>query len=300
MDAVTEELAPGVYAYVQPHGGWCVNNAGIVVGRNAVVVVDTAATEARARALLATVGRLAPGRRRLVVSTHHHGDHTFGNSLFAPRALLISHRRGPQEVARRGLALQQLWPEVEWGSLRPVLPTVTVHEGMTLDLGGTTVELLHLGPAHTCDDLVAWLPRERVLFAGDIVFSGCTPFVLMGSLQGSLDVIRRLRELAPRVVVSGHGAVGGPEVLDATEAYLRWVRQIAQAGLRDGLEPLEAARRADLGRFAQLLDAERLVGNLHRAYLESRGEPLGAHIGSTAVMREMVAFNGGRPLSCAA
>ncbi|MEU0969647.1 hypothetical protein ABZ357_31155 [Streptomyces sp. NPDC005917] len=117
----------------------------------------------------------------------------------------------------------------------------------------------------------------------------------MGSVDGSLRALERLRALGPGTVVAGHGAVGGPEVLDATEAYLRWLRQLARDGMAAGVSTLGAARSADLGEFAQLIDAERLVGNLHRAYAELRGLPPGARIDVASSVVEMFEFNGGRP-----
>ncbi|MFE7762103.1 MBL fold metallo-hydrolase [Streptomyces sp. NPDC057438] len=297
MPGTVVTVAEGVHAYVQEPAGWCVNNAGIVVGGDTVLVVDTAATEKRARALREAVDSLAPGPRRILVSTHHHGDHTFGNHVFSgPHTLLVSHEAGPAELLRKGTALQSMWPQVEWGHTPTVLPTLTLREGATLCLGGITAHLIHPGVAHTSDDLVVWLPERRVLFAGDLVFSGAAPFVLMGSLAGSLAALARLRELDPLVVVGGHGPVGGPELLSFTEDYLRWVAALAQRGLADGLSPLESAMRADEGAFAALLDRERLVGNLHRAYHEAGGGAPGARIESAPAMREMVAFNGGRPL----
>lgn len=301
MRASVRTVAAGVHAYLQEPGGWCVNNAGIVVGSDTVLVVDTAATERRARALRAVVDELAPGRRRIVVSTHHHGDHTFGNHLFTgPDTLFLAHEAGPEQLLRKGLSLQGMWPGVEWGRTETVLPSVTVRDGATLHLGGVTAQVLHPGVAHTGDDLVVWLPEERVLFAGDLVFSGAAPFVLMGSLAGSIEALGRLRALRPRTVVAGHGALGGPELLDVTEAYLLRVAEVAERALARGLDPLAAAREAGPGPFASLLDGERLVGNLHRAFHEARGGARGTRIASEQAMRDMVSYNGGRPLSCAA
>jgi cyclase len=296
----TEELAPGIHAYIQPHGGWCVSNAGIIVGDETVVVVDTAATEARARALLDTVLALAPGRRQFVVNTHHHGDHTFGNCVFAPGATLIAHENISEALTGNGLEIQGFWPHVSWGRIEVTLPTVTMSDRLTLRTGGTDVELLHFGTAHTKDDVVAWCPEERVLFAGDLLFSGGTPFALMGSVEGLLDVLGKLRELGPRLIVSGHGEVSGPEVIDANEAYLRWVRDLARTALADGVTPLQAALRADLGPFAELPESERIVANLHRACYEENGGPRGGPLSTAAIIGEMVEYNGGRPLPCIA
>jgi cyclase len=162
------------------------------------------------------------------------------------------------------------------------------------------VELSHVGPAHTTNDVVAWIPDRGVLFTGDVIFQGGTPFVLQGSVAGSLEAIARLRALGAGTVVAGHGPVGGQDAFDTTEAYLRWVQQIAKDGVAAGLSPLELARQADLGEFAGLLDPERLVGNLHRAYAEERGEPRGTPLDLIAVFGEMVVYNNGELPACLA
>ncbi|MFF1451669.1 MBL fold metallo-hydrolase [Streptomyces sp. NPDC058274] len=290
-----EPLADDVYAYVQPGGGWCVNNAGLVVGAERVVLVDTAATESRARRLRAAVEDVAPGGVDFVVNTHFHGDHTFGNGQFTPRAVVVAHEQTRADSAESGLHLRQLWPQVAWGETPLTLPSLTFRDGLTLHTGGPRVELIQVGPAHTETDVVAWVPDRSVLFAGDVVWSGVTPYILMGSVTGSLRALERLRALEPRTVVPGHGPVGGPELLDFTEAYLRLLQRLTVEGLKDDLTPLEAARRADLGEFAALVDAERLVGNLHRAYAEQQGLAPGARLDVLTSFKEMVAFNGGPP-----
>ncbi|MGH3792042.1 MAG: MBL fold metallo-hydrolase, partial [Pseudonocardiaceae bacterium] len=199
-----------------------------------------------------------------------------------------------------GLGLQQLWPEVTWGELTLTLPTLTFAERLTLYLGDRPVELHYVGPAHTTNDVVAWLPDARVLFAGDVVLPGCTPFALMGSIRGSLATLDRLRGFGAETVVGGHGELSGPEAFDQTESYLRWVLELASAGITEGLAPLEVARRSGFGGFGALLDPERLVGNLHRAYLELEQpeRSLGSEIDVLSAFQEMIDFNGGEPLWC--
>ncbi|MFJ8535814.1 MBL fold metallo-hydrolase [Streptomyces sp. NPDC093591] len=302
-EPVLQEVADGVFAYVQPDGGWCVNNAGLIVSGEVSALVDTTATEARSRRLREQV--LARGRRApaMLVNTHSHGDHTFGNYLF-PEATVYAHAEARREMQQAGLHLTQLWPQVVWGDIEVALPQVTYEGGMTLHVGELAVELLHPGPAHTVNDTVVWVPERGVLFTGDIVMSGVTPFCPLGSITGSLKAIEQLRGLEPVVVVTGHGPVAGPEVLDVAEDYLRWVQGLAKQGLDAGLAPKEMAREADLGAFAELLEKERLIPNLHRAYAEERnaahGEALdiGAMIKEMGtVFQEMVAYNGG-PLTC--
>jgi cyclase len=293
------EVAEDVYAYIQPDGGWCLNNAGLITAGGRPALIDTAATEARATALKDAVARVTPYAPGYVVNTHPHGDHTFGNRLFADRAVIIAHEATRAEMDLAGLHLTGLWPEVCWGDVGVELPTLTFREPITLHLGDIRAEVMHLGTAHTKNDSVVWLPGQRVLFTGDIVMSGATPFCLTGSVSGSLAVIEKLRALAPQTIVSGHGPVGGIELLDSTEAYLRYVQDLATAGIAAGLTPLEAAREADLGPFAALLDSERLVPNLHRAYAEAAGAEPGHPLDITELFSEMVAFHGGLP-ACAA
>jgi len=293
------EVADRVFAYIQPDGGWCLNNAGLLVGSEQVAVIDTAATEARARALRKAVGEVTDTPPRVVVNTHFHGDHTFGNAVLAGSdAVIIAHEQMRVEAAAAGLGLTGLWPDVGWGDISLTLPQLTFRDRITLHLGSHRAELIHFGPAHTTNDVVVWLPQERVLFAGDLLMPGCTPFVLMGSVTGSLHTIDQLRALGPRTVVGGHGPVSGPEVLDQTAAYLRHVQQLAGEGLAAGLTPLQTAREAGPGPFAGWLDAERLVGNLHRAQAEALGADPGEPLDVVGVFGEMVEYNDGRLPTC--
>ncbi|OJU63820.1 MAG: hypothetical protein BGO04_15195 [Microbacterium sp. 70-38] len=139
-----------------------------------------------------------------------------------------------------------------------------------------------------------WLPDERVLFTGDLVFNGGTPFAVSGSLGGWIAALEQMAALEPAVVVPGHGDVGGPELLAPVAAYLRFVREYAADAHARGLTPLEAARALDLGPFAGLQERERIVGNLHRAFAELDG----TQPDMAAAWQDMYDYNGGRPLDC--
>ncbi|MET9497752.1 MBL fold metallo-hydrolase [Streptomyces sp. NPDC006552] len=288
------EVADGVHAYVQPDGGWCLNNAGLLVADDACLLIDTVATEARARRLREQVLRLAGRAPRFVVNTHFHGDHTFGNFVF-PEATVVGHERARQDAAAAGTHLTGLWPDVCWGELEIVVPALTYRDRMELHLGDHRARLLHVGPAHTTGDTVVWLPGPRVLFTGDVVMAGVTPFCPMGSVSGSLHALAQLRALDAVTVVPGHGPVGGPELFDTDEGYLRRLQRLAADGIAAGLTPLETAREAGPGPYAELLDAERLVPNLHRAYAEALGAAPGDPLDIPALFREMAEHHGGLP-----
>ncbi|MFJ9153335.1 MBL fold metallo-hydrolase [Streptomyces sp. NPDC102270] len=289
-----EEIGDGVHAFLQPDGGWCLNNAGLIVSAYGPVLIDTAATRARAGLLRELAVKAAGAPPRLIVNTHAHGDHTFGNFVF-PEALVLAHEGTRREAARVGLHLTGLWPDVDWGGVELVLPQLTFTGPMTLQLGSHVAELHSFGPAHSGRDTVVWLPGERVLFTGDLIMSGVTPFVLTGSVRGLRAAVTALRKLDPLTVVPGHGPVGGPELLDATERYLDWLTELARTGAAMGLTPLEAARKADRGAFPGLLDSERLAPNLHRAYEELRGGSRQPPAEVDMLFADMVDLHGGLP-----
>jgi cyclase len=294
----TVEVGDGLFAYVQPDGSWWINNTGFLVDDDRVVAIDTCSTERRTRGFLEAIAGVTPKPVRTLINTHHHGDHTNGNSLVAGEATIIGHHVTREEVlATRIGGLDAVFGPVEWGDLTPAPPTVTFSERLDVHVAGRRVELIHFpDPAHTRSDVVAWLAEERLLYAGDLVFNGGTPFVVMGSVAGSLTAVRELRALQPETIVPGHGGVCGIEVLDGVEAYLTFVSELAASAKAAGETPLDAARQADLGEFASLLDSERIVGNLHRAYAELDGtEP-----NILAAFGDMIAYNGGRPLRCLA
>jgi cyclase len=299
----TVEVASGVYAYVQPDGTWWINNTGFVVGPQGVFSIDACSTERRTRAYLAAIADVSPAPVRTVLNTHHHGDHTFGNALF-PTATIVAHERARAEAIAFGPARDlPFWSNPDWGRLPLEPPFLTFTDEIALHAGDTRITVRHVGTAaHTTNDVVAWIPSESVLFCGDLVFNGGTPFLLMGSVAGCVSALESVvLPLGARTVVPGHGPVfSGTGPIEATLDYLRFVLDLAARGLAAGVSPLDAARQTDLGPFASWPDAERLVGNLHRAYAELGGVPRGGAIDVAGALGDMVAYNGGRPLTCLA
>ena len=297
----TVEVADGVYAYLQPDGSWWINNAGVVVGTDAVTSIDATSTERRTRALLGAIAGVTSQPVTTLVNTHHHGDHTNGNCLFAD-ATIVGHRNCRTGVLAQHIGgLEPVFGPVDWGDLRITAPSVVFDDRLTVFAGDREIQLHYIGtPAHTTGDVVAWLPAERVLFAGDLLFDGGTPFLLMGSVRGALVALQRLRDYDTAAIVPGHGPVCGASTIDLVEAYVQFVLDLAGEAHAAGLSPLDAAREVDLGPYAELHDRERIVGNLHRAYAELEGEPLGSPIDIAAAFGDMITYNGGRPLRCLA
>ncbi len=295
-----QEVSDGIYAYLQPDGSWGLNNAGFIVGRNSVTVIDTCFTEARTKAFLEAVHTVTTLPLRTLLNTHHHGDHTHGNYLL-PGATIIAHRLCREMVIETGLrTLHPLFPTVEWGNLELAPPVVTFEDRMDVYVDDLRVELIFVGPAHTTNDILVWVPERSVLYSGDLLFNQGTPFVAMGSIAGSLRALETLRGLGAKTIVPGHGPVCGLEVVDDMMAYLRFVQELARESFGANMSPLEAARQADLGRFAEWHDTERLAGNMHRAFSEIKGQPLGTGLDLGPIVSDMIAYNGGQPVRCLA
>lgn len=292
------EIVDGVHAWVQPDGTWFVNNAGAVTGDGGTLVVDTCASEARTRRFLDAVRTATGGRPvRWAVNTHPHGDHTHGNSLLPDDAVLIGH-----EGTRHGIRADPVIdgcppvfaPVPDWGAVVRRVPSVTFRRDLTVWTGDRRIDLLHPGhPAHSRSDAVAWLPAERVLFTGDLLFHGLTPLVFSGSLDGARRALDWIAGFRADHVVPGHGplvdAAALPGVLAAHDRYYRMVDACAREARRAGLTPLAAAHRADLGEFAGWADAERLVANLHRAYADASG----THLDPLAALADAARWLGG-------
>jgi cyclase len=295
-----QQVSEGIYAYLQPDGSWWLNNTGFLASRDGVISVDATSTERRTRAYLDAIATVTDRPVRTLVNTHHHGDHTHGNYLFGG-ATIVGHERCREAILGTPMPPPAgVWTDVDWGLLKLAPPFLTYTVGVTLWSGDLRCEVRYVGtPAHTTNDSIVHIPERSVVFAGDLLFNGGTPFALMGSVSGWIEALETvLRPLGARTLVPGHGPVCGPEVIDDVLAYLHFVQRTAREAKAEGLSPLQAARTVDLGEFKDLLDAERIVGNLHRAYLELDGGERGAPIDLLQALGDMVAYNGGRPLTC--
>lgn len=302
MSAVAEpslvEVASGVYAWVQPDGTWWLNNTGAVHDRDEVLLVDTCATRTRTQAMLDAVAAAThQAAVRWAVNTHHHGDHVYGNALLPASASIVGHAHMRQGMTEDFIfdACPPFWtPTPQWGVDELRLPDVTFESSIVVRVGDLSVAAHHPGyAAHTSGDAIAHVPDCQVLFAGDLLFNGLTPMLLMGSVDGARRSLEWIASFEPTVVVPGHGPVIGAEDLDRVlgehDRYYQLVEATTNDGIARDLSPLEAARSAELGEFAHWLDDERLVLNVHKAYADAAGTP----VDLIAAMSDAMTWNGG-------
>ncbi len=238
-----------------------VSNAGFVVTDDGVVVIDALGSPTLALELLAEIRRVTKQPVRHVIVTHFHADHIYGLQAFkATGANIIGHAGGREYLAsdtarlRLEASRQDLAPWVDAGTRLVDADQWLDRPDTALRLGRTELLIRHLGPAHTPEDLVVFLPQQRVLFAGDLVFRGRIPFVGQADSRRWIDALGKLIDLRPTVVVPGHGppSINPMQDLVLTRDYLAHLRLTMGEAARN-LEPFdEAYSRADWSRFEQL------------------------------------------------
>lgn len=266
-EAAVAEIADGVWV-IPDRRVPLVPNIGIVEGEDAVLVVDTAMGPRNGERVLAAAKEKADGRPLIVTTTHFHPEHGFGAQAFRREARIVYNRAQLDEFHDKGAAYVEMFrtfgPNVEAAleGVELVEPDETYdgdhHE---FDLGGRTVELLTWGLAHTRGDQVVFLPEERILFTGDLVeerIFAIYPYFPPDDAEVDggawIEVLRRLEQLAPRIVIPGHGAVGDVGLITTARAYHETMRdetfRLAAKGLDADatvarLEPELLARHPD-------------------------------------------------------
>jgi glyoxylase-like metal-dependent hydrolase (beta-lactamase superfamily II) len=240
-----------------------ISNAGFVVTPGGVVVIDALGSPPLARRLLAEIGKVTTQPVRHVVVTHYHADHIYGLQAFQQAGATIHAHAAARDylasdTARLRLAASReaLFP---WVDERTRLVEADHWLGVPdraadtwLELGGVRFLIRPVGPAHTPEDLVVYLPDRGVLFGGDLLFRGRIPFVGQADSRAWITALDRLLALQPRVLVPGHGAASTEPLADIalTRDYLQFLRERMGAAARD-MEPFdEAYARTDWSRFA--------------------------------------------------
>lgn len=236
------ELAPGVYALTAEGDP----NSGIVVGDDSVLVIDARATPRMAGDLVRRVREVTDKPIRHVLLTHYHAVRVLGVAGYPDRVNVIASdvaramivERGQQDMDSEIQRFPRLFrgreeiPGLTW-------PTLTFHGEMTLWLGSREVRIIHAGRGHTAGDTIAWLPREKVLFSGDLVEYGATPYCGDAHFQDWPATLDRLEALGAAALVPGRGeALRTPdrirEGLEGTRAFLRDLYAIAREGVAAG------------------------------------------------------------------
>lgn len=281
-DVSFDELGPGLYGYTAEGDP----NSGVVIGDSSVLVIDAQATPAMAEGVIARIRQVTDKPVRQVVLTHYHAVRVLGASAYQGADIIASEttreliaERGKQDMDSEIGRFPRLFhgresiPGLTW-------PTVTFATKMTLWLGTREVQIIHIGRSHTAGDTVVWLPADRVLFAGDTVEYGATPYCGDAHFADWPRTLAAVRSLAPEQMVPGRGRslMTRNEVEEAIEGTITFTQELFQhvkSGV-DGTQPLKqiydeamATLRPKYGHW--VIFEHCMPFNITRAWDEARG-----------------------------
>jgi cyclase len=244
---VPVELAPGIFSLTAPLGyAWC--NATWVVFRDYTLLLD-GGTRFEAQHLEKVIGTTTTRPIKLVLNTHHHGDHSYGNEYWVSRGATIMGNTNivaeykrvepkrlenfPAQRAKAAFAA-----ELAVTHLHP--PSVLLPAHTAFDDGNQRVELLSYGPAHTNADTMAWLPKHKILAPGDVVVNGQFNVMWDAHVLSWMKVLEQTRLLGAKTVVPGHGPNGPGSIVDDQLAYFTAIHNavrniIASGGTADSV-----------------------------------------------------------------
>jgi glyoxylase-like metal-dependent hydrolase (beta-lactamase superfamily II) len=262
-----------------------ISNAGFFVTDEGVVVVDALGSPALAQELLREIHRVTPQALRYVIVTHYHADHIYGLQTLAQAGAKVIGHASAREYLNSDTAQRRL--EASRIDLAPWIDANTrlVPADQWLDtqetrfrLGSIDFVVDHVGPAHTPEDVVVFVPQLGVLFAGDLFFQGRIPFVGQADSRLWIQALNRLMKYQPKIVIPGHGPASTNPMVDMTMTrdYLLYLRKTMGEAAKN-MEPFEEVyAKTDWSRFESIplfRIANRM--NAYNTYLlmEQQGEP---------------------------
>ncbi|MCQ4160299.1 MBL fold metallo-hydrolase [Roseomonas sp. GC11] len=277
-----EELGPGLYGYTAEGDP----NSAVVIGDDSVLVLDAQATPQMARDVISRIRKVTDKPIRHVVLSHYHAVRVLGATAYEGAEIIASDvtrgmivERGQQDMDSEIGRFPRLFrgkesiPGLTW-------PHLTFHKRMTLWLGRREVQILHIGRSHTAGDTVVWLPQDKVLFAGDTVEFGATPYCGDAHFADWPATLEAIRALGPEKLVPGRGRslVNRAEVDGAIQGTIDFTTDlfaIARAGVARGAslkEVYDAAMAAMRPKYGHWVIFEHCMPfNVSRAYDEAQG-----------------------------
>lgn len=284
------DIGDGIYAYLQPDGGWGWSNAGLVAASGEALLVDTLFDLKLTGRMLEAMRAATPAAARIgtVVNTHANGDHCYGNQLLAgaeiiasragaaemeevPAPMLAALMRQAASAGPVGEYFLRCFGAFDFEGIAPAPPTRTFEGELSLDVGGKEVRLIEVGPAHTRGDVLVHLPADRAVFTGDILFIEGTPIMWAGPVENWIRACDRILGMDVEVIVPGHGPITDKAGVRAVRDYLVHVHDEARRRHEAGMSPFDAACDIALGQYQSWRDAERIVVNVHAVYRELSG-----------------------------
>jgi len=277
------ELGDGLYAYLQPDGGWGWSNAGLITAGGTSLLIDTLYDLRLTREMLDAMSPVTADHPiDAAMNTHANPDHCFGNELLPQSAEIYSSQVTADEMGElspSGLHaikqaelpahvrafVREAFGSFEVADVTVRLPSHTFEGRLDLGIGDRTVSLVELGPAHTGGDTIVHVSDADLVFTGDLLFSQGTPIV-WADYDNWIAACDRILALDAAVLVPGHGPVTDASGLRDLRRYLVYVREEARERFDVGMDEAQAADDIDLSAFSDWGETERIVANVVAAY----------------------------------
>jgi cyclase len=281
---VVQTIAPDVYFHQGDHSFVYCNN-GWVVFDDYVLVVD-ANYPAGAKIVLPKLRATTPKPIRFVIDTHFHPDHSSGNAFWsAEGAMPVAQVATREELIKSGAAAwaneAKTRPDVAASHLQ--LPGLVYTDTLAFDDGHHRVELHWFGVGHTHGDTLVWLPKEKILFTGDVCVNGAYNYFHDSDITGWIKVLEAAKALGAEKICPGHGPIGGPELLVDQQGYFIELQRAVQTLVAAGKTPAQVkAAVPELGaQLRKIAHIARYVpsdfwftAHVEKVYVELGGEAL--------------------------
>jgi cyclase len=286
-----QEVGDGLYAYLQPDGGWGWSNAGLVVDGERTLLIDTLFDLTLTEEMLRSMRDAVPAAARIdtLVNTHANGDHCYGNQLLGEARIVASEQTAAEMTALPPAAMAALVEQApkmgelgaffldcfaafDFAGIELAPPGETFSGELEIRVGDRELHLIEVGPAHTRGDTLIHVPAQRVLFSGDILFSEAHPIAWAGPVSNWISACDRIIGMDVAVIVPGHGPLADLDAVRELKAYFEYLYTEGRARHAEGMTALQAARAISLERWANWGESERLVVNIANIYAELSGE----------------------------
>jgi cyclase len=285
------DIGNGVFVYLLPDGGMGLSNAGLLADGDRSVLVDTLIDLPLTREMLSAMRRATPAADAIdvLVNTHANLDHTFGNQLVAGAEIISSAACAEEVIEQNPTSLERVrrWKTLglrdtpgqrhmtrfDFDDIVITPPTRTfAGKKMAIPLGDRIIDVIHVGPAHTKGDVIAYSASDGIVFTGDILFIGVHPVIWEGPWSGWIDACELILSLDADVIVPGHGPItdkaGVREMLD----WIVYLRDEAKTRYDSGLSVEETARDLPIySPIADWIERERIVSNVNLLFHEFGG-----------------------------
>lgn len=283
--AKTRDFGNGCHAWLQPNGGWGLANTGLVTDGGEALLIDTLFDYPETRAMLEGFAKASSAKIRTVMNTHHNGDHCYGNALVED-AEIIATERATESMAHENPAMLaglmkaapgmgltgeyflHCFSRFQFDGVTQKLPDTVFTGHCTKHVGSKRIDLIEVGPAHTGGDALAYVPSDKTVFTGDILFIEGHPVIWAGPVGNWIAACETILGLDVETIVPGHGPVTDKKGVARLAQYLNYIRGEAFARYEAGMNALEAARSIALDDYAGWGDAERIAVNTAALYRE--------------------------------